>query len=334
MATSPFYAIIHSTTDNQSPTTAAELRRWREAALAQAAKILTQSPEDWGTEVDWLLRELAQIRPSQFKQAPPAQSLTLACSLSQLDEVWQRRLQEHQPLQYLVGHVPWRDLELVVGPGVLIPRPETELMIDAVAQLAEARSTAGLWADIGTGSGAIALGLASRFKQMQIHAVDCSPAALAIAQANVERYAQVHHLMPRLQLHLGQWLEPLAPWRGKFQGIVSNPPYIPTEAIAELQAEVRNHEPHLALDGGEDGLGSIRHLIQAGADFLAPGGVWIVELMAGQAAQVESQLQAHGGYQATGRICDLSGIERFVWAKTHRQAPDPTSDLTSDPRIH
>lgn len=276
--------------------------------------------------VDWLLQQLAQVDKLTLRLAADDAVLPLACSFDWLDQVWQRHHQDGMPLQYLVGHAPWRNFELQVGPGVLIPRPETELLIDLVQNQVSSGSpeqqtawSRGVWADLGTGSGAIALGLAELFPAAQIHAVDCSAEALTIARTNVERYGHIlgNPSEPgeanRLHLHLGDWFTPLEPWRGNFQGILSNPPYIPSSLLPTLQTEVHDHEPWLALDGGEDGLDSLRTLIQVGADFLAPGGFWAVELMAGQAPVVEALVQAHGGYGSTGRASDLAGIERFVW---------------------
>lgn len=296
--------------------TAGGLRQWRQEAIAQA---IEQDLEP--IEVDWLLQQLAQVDKLSLRLAPEGESLPLGCSFEHLDQLWQRRRREGLPLQYLVGHAPWRNFELLVGPGVLIPRPETELLIELVqaqvSQQSPTRQTAlrqGPWADLGTGSGAIALGLAEVLPEAMIHAVDCSPEALAIAQRNVERYSKAHNLEHRLQCHRGEWFAPISALKGQLQGMVSNPPYIPTADLPSLQREVREHEPALALDGGEDGLDCLRYLVNAGAEFLVSGGFWAVELMAGQAPTVEALLQSHGSYSRTGRTTDLAGIERFVWA--------------------
>lgn len=293
---------------------AGQLRRWRQEAREQAIEQRLDP-----IEVDWLLQQLAQVDKLSLRLAPEGESLPLGCSFDHLDQIWQRRQRERLPLQYLVGHAPWRNFELVVGPGVLIPRPETELLIELVQvqvnhQSPERRAALrqGPWADLGTGSGAIALGLAEVFPEAKIHAVDCSPEALAIAQRNIDRYRETHALAHRLQLHQGEWFTPLTAVKGQLQGMLSNPPYIPTADLATLQREVQ-HEPSLALDGGEDGLDCLRHLTDAGAEFLVSGGFWAVELMAGQAPAVEALLQSHGSYGLTGRTTDLAGIERFVW---------------------
>ncbi len=147
------------------------------------------------------------------------------------------------------------------------------------------------WADLGTGSGAIALGLATAFPQAQIHAVDVSPAALAIAHRNAETYG----LGDRIHGHLGRWFEPLAHLAGQLSGMVSNPPYIPNADVPHLQPEVARHEPHLALDGGSDGLDCVQILIDAAPNYLVSGGLWLVELMQGQATTVAQRLHQHPG---------------------------------------
>lgn len=291
-----------------------DLWHWRQQAQiqAKAADIPT-------TEVDWLLQEIAGVDRLTLRLGLSAASttLTLACSLDNLEAQWQRRVQQRIPVQYLAGITPWRQFSLHVTPAVLIPRPETELIIDlaiAAVQASPIASSAelqqGSWADLGTGSGAIAIGLADAFPKAQIHAVDRSEAALEIAAQN----ARASGLVDRIQFHIGSWFEPLQHLQRKLYGLVSNPPYIPTDMIAELQPEVTNHEPHLALDGGLSGLDSIQHLVNQAPDFLQPGGIWLIEMMAGQAAAVTELLEAQGSYQKIQVHPDLAGIDRFVLA--------------------
>ncbi len=168
----------------------------------------------------------------------------------------------------------------------------------------------GNWADLGTGSGIIALGLAKAFSQAKIHAVDRSPEALSIARLNADNY----DLGDRIKFYQGFWWEPLDFLKGQFSGMVSNPPYIPTSTLPELQPEVFKHEPHLALDGGKDGLECIRHLIETSSDYLKPGGIWLVEMMAGQADKVTQMLRDNGSYSKIEIHLDLARIERFALA--------------------
>lgn len=267
-------------------------------------------------ELDWLLQQVAALERLDLRlgtlRSRPHIALTLPPE--QLEHLWQQRLRDRVPVQYLVGRVTWRNLDLQVSPAVLIPRPETELMIDlAIAATAPPPTQVlrqGHWVDLGTGSGAIALGLAQAFPAATIHAVDCSPEALAIAQAN----AATAQLSSQIHFTPGHWLEPLAQLQGHISGLVSNPPYIPSAQIPGLQPEVTRHEPHLALDGGPDGLDCLRQLIASGPVYLRSGGFWLVELMAGQAEAIAALLTAQGDYDQIQIHRDLAGIQRFVSA--------------------
>ena len=193
---------------------------------------------------------------------------------------------------------------------MLIPRPETELIIEIAQQATPPKSSDCHWVDLGTGTGAIALGLASSFPQGKIHAVDSSVAALAIAKEN----AQLTKLQDRITFYHGSWWKPLSHLVGQVTGMVSNPPYIPSKELPTLQPEVFQHEPHLALDGGDDGLDAIRHLIATAPEYLISGGIWLIEMMAGQGETVVAMLSEQGDYRDIQIIRDLSQIERFVLA--------------------
>lgn len=292
---------------------AQELYLWRQQAIASA--IASGIPI---TEVDWLLQEVTELDKLSLRLASYRyqEQISLSKSLSQLSELWSQRLQQRLPLQYLVETVFWRHFQLKVTPAVLIPRPETELIIDLAIQARQELSATSEtmesehWVDLGTGSGAIALGLASSFTSATIHAVDSSEAALAIAKNNAQKY----ELAKQINFYQGNWWSPLKLLLGKVTGMVSNPPYIPTSEIANLQPEVAHHEPHLALDGGKDGLEDIRHLIEVSPDYLMPGGIWLIEMMAGQAKQVVAMLTERGEYNKIKIYPDLAGIERFVLA--------------------
>ncbi|MEH1926577.1 peptide chain release factor N(5)-glutamine methyltransferase [Nostoc sp.] len=282
-----------------------QLWQWRNAAFKAA--IATDVPP---REVDWLLLEVAgldrlTLALESFKNWPQIQ---LQLPLQELDQLWQRRLNERLPVQYIAGVTPWRQFKIAVSSAVLIPRPETESLIDLAE--ASASNTSGHWADLGTGSGAIALGLADVLPKATIHAVDYSLAALAIAQANADNLG----FADRIKFYQGSWWEPLALLKGQFSGMVSNPPYIPTSTLPTLQPEVINHEPHLALDGGVDGLDCIRHLVKISPSYLRSGGVWLIEMMAGQADAVRELLQNQGNYCNIQIHADLAGIERFALA--------------------
>ena len=257
-----------------------------------------------------------ELRLESFKERS---QIPLKKSLSQLTQLWQRRIQERLPVQYIVGATPWRNFSLKVSPDVLIPRPETECLIDlAIAALEEdnlaispnLKLQQGHWIDLGTGSGAIAIGLARALPKATIHAVDYSLAALTIAQENAENLG----FDEQIKFYQGDWWLPLIALKGKVSGMISNPPYIPTNLIPQLQPEVFKHEPSLALDGGKDGLNYIRHLIQTAPEYLCPGGIWLIEMMIGQGDRVAQMLYQQGSYCKIQILPDLAGIDRFALA--------------------
>ena len=287
-----------------------DLARWRQQAKkkAIAAQI---SP----TEVDWLLQEIANLdnlslHLGLFQQ----QQLSLKKSLEELTRLWELRLQEHLPVQYLAGSTPWRNFSLVVSPDVLIPRPETEYIIDLALKASHnslnQQVGLGNWVDLGTGSGAIAIGLADVLTKASVYAVDTSALALAIARGNAANCG----FSNRIKFRQGSWWSPLSELQGKVSGMVSNPPYIPTATLKQLQPEVVKHEPHLALDGGNDGLDYIRHLVNTAPNYLVSGGVWLIEMMAGQAKAVRELLEASKSYTDIEIYPDFAGIERFARA--------------------
>jgi release factor glutamine methyltransferase len=192
--------------------TGVELWYWRQDAQTLAMEAGIPS-----AEVDWLLQEVAgldslTLRLESFKARS---QIELRYPLSVLSQLWHRRLYERLPIQYLVGVTPWRHFSLNVSPAVLIPRPETEYLIDLAVEAVKNSPTpqleSGHWADLGTGSGAIALGLADLFKTATIHAVDYSTEALAIAQLNAQQLG----LQERIQFHQGSWWEPLDALKGQ-----------------------------------------------------------------------------------------------------------------------
>ncbi len=282
-------------------------RQAREAAIASDIAPV---------EVDWLLELVAGVDKLSLSMASfrERDQIRLSLPLSMLTQQWRRRLQESLPVQYIAGVAPWRHFQLKVSPDVFIPRPETELLIDLVAKVVEEPSeveiSSGNWVDLGTGSGAISLGLAELLTNASIYATDCSDAALTIAKENAVNLG----LSSRITFSQGSWWSPLANLKGKFSGMVSNPPYIPTTLFSQLQPEVARHEPHLALSGGADGLEHIRYLIQTAPDYLIPGGVWLIEIMVGQGEQVAAMLEEQGSYTKINIFPDLAGIDRFALA--------------------
>lgn len=210
------------------------------------------------------------------------------------------RRAKREPLQYILGSQEFCGLEFVVAPGVLIPRHDTEVLVEEALR----RAAAGCRIlDIGLGSGCIAVALAARLPEALVCGVENSPAALAVARENADRHGV------RLEIFAGSLFEPLAGER--FDLIVSNPPYIPTGDIAGLAPEVRDFEPHTALDGGVDGLDFYRLFIPASVDHLATGGWLLVEVGINQAAAVR-ELFAQNGFSAIFAAQDPGGIDRVV----------------------
>lgn len=284
-----------------------ELSQWRQQAIADLAQAQLSAKE-----VDIFLQAVTDLdtlslRLQSFRER---EKIPLSYSWSEITKRWQKRLQTRVPLQYLLESVVWRNFTLKVSPGVLIPRPETELLIDIVGETVRGEE-GGIWVDLGTGSGAIAIGLASILTKAEIYATDYSPTALAIAKENIINTG----FADRIILKQGSWWTPLEKWKGQISGMVSNPPYIPSAEILDLQIEVREHEPRLALDGGEDGLQSIQHLVATAPDYLRSGGLWLVEMRAGQGEKVAQMLENQGNYRQIQIINDLAGFDRFVLAE-------------------
>jgi release factor glutamine methyltransferase len=209
-----------------------------------------------------------------------------------------------EPLAYIIGRKEFWSLDLAVGPGVLVPRPETETLIEAaLAALPDRRAPLAI-ADLGTGSGALLIAALWEYRAASGTGFERSPAALSYAQRNL----QAHGLEDRAQIVAGDWNGASGP----FDLIFSNPPYIPAADIAGLEPEVRDHEPRAALDGGEDGLCAYRDLAGLLPSLLRPGGLAILELGMGQAGQVESLF----GNLITLRVApDLAGISRALVLK-------------------
>ena len=289
-----------------------ELYQWRNRSIELA--IAADVP---AKEVDLLLQKMTTLDSLSLRLGTfqSNRSISLGNSIPQLTKLWQQRIKERLPLQYLLERSFWREWEFKVSQQVLIPRPETELVIDIVRDVAQQfdipQQQENHWVDLGTGSGAIAIGLAACFPSATVHGVDISDEALKIARENTK----LAQLTEKIIFYHGNWWQPLKQLQGKVTGMVSNPPYIPTAEIPHLQPEVFLHEPHLALDGGEDGLDAIRSLIAESPAYLMSGGVWLIEIMAGQAQAVTELLKDQSAYEQVQIILDLAGIERFILAR-------------------
>lgn len=215
------------------------------------------------------------------------------------DALLARRAQ-HEPLAYIVGHREFWGLDFAVSPATLIPRPDSETLVEAALAACPAPKRV---LDLGTGTGCLLLAVLHERPTSFGIGTDISPAAAALAAAN----ARTLGLADRAAILCADWAEAL---RGRFDLILSNPPYIETAAIDRLMPEVAAHEPRRALDGGADGCVAYRRIIADLPRLLAPGGVAVLELGAGQADQVAAAA-ATDGFSVTFRT-DLAGIQRAI----------------------
>jgi release factor glutamine methyltransferase len=213
------------------------------------------------------------------------------------------------PLQYAAGRAAFRHLSLDVDERVLIPRPETEQLVEIVLEITR-RERGGVAVDVGTGSGAIALSLVREGRFAQVIGTDVSLDALAVAGSNAQRYAL--GACTRFELRHGSLLGPV-PERG-LRAVVSNPPSIAFEEAMALPSAVRDWEPAVALYAGQDGMATTARLMREAAPVLAPGGVLAVEVDVRRAATVAELAASHGSYDDVRVLLDLTGRERFVVA--------------------
>ena len=218
-----------------------------------------------------------------------------------------KRRAAREPVAYLVGYREFFGIDFEVNADTLIPRPDTETLVLELLDLARELPAATSILDIGTGSGCIAVSIATGLRSAQLTATDISPAALAVAVAN----ATTHEVADRITFLEGNLLEPLDS-HARFDFIVSNPPYVTTDEIDQLALDIRDHEPHTALDGGRDGLDLIRQLITSVPGHLAPGGTLLCEISPEQADAVKALLGEQPAFGTPRLVEDLAGGARVV----------------------
>lgn len=274
--------------------------RLREAL--QRASLLMRELEDHKYLAELILRHTLDLDRTQFllnlnEEITPEQ-------WEKTEQLIQKRL-SGIPLQYLFGEQEFYGLPFHVDPTVLIPRPETEILVEEVLRRRDPKSPL-IAADIGTGSGAIAVALAVN-SDWRFLAVDIAAESLETAKRN----STLNRVEAKIDFLQGDMLQPLE-GKGKVDILVSNPPYIPTEDIADLNIQVRNHEPMRALDGGKDGLDFYRKICSGLPHVLQPNGLVAFEVGRGQAQDVGALLLASGTVQKIDIIKDLAGIERIV----------------------
>jgi len=276
-------------------------------ALRQlAARLKTAGMDEAQTKAEWLLAHvLGGGRLDVYTH--PERSLTpdQAARLRQLG----RRLAAGEPLQYVLHTAEFFGRSFQTDGRALIPRPETELLftaaLDAPCLTGERRRSAPRVADVGTGTGCLAISLALERPEARIWAVDVSADALALARENAQR----HGVTARIEFVQGGLLDPIAP--ASLDLVVSNPPYVPTAEWRELPRDIRDHEPRAALDGGADGLAVLAPLIVQAADKLAPGGWLVLEIGEDQGRRVRD-LMKRAGFVSMKVRQDLAGWDRVV----------------------
>ena len=237
----------------------------------------------------------------------PESKLYLKKNLKFLESVWEDHLLSSSPIQYLCGIAFWRDLKLKVTDKVLIPRSETELIVDIVFKIFGNKSQKLLFAELGTGSGAISIALSLAYPLWEGIATDIDKDVLEIATKNYIDSSEKSNL----KFYQGHWWTPLESFRGKLDLAIANPPYIPKNTYEKLPKEVKNFEPKIALLGGEDGLKHIREIIQKAPLYLKKKGWLILENHFDQGEKVK-QLLLKNKFTSIEIVNDLSGIGRFT----------------------
>ena len=234
-------------------------------------------------------------------------NLKLKENLDLLEFFWDKHLRTCTPIQYLCGFSFWRDLKLEVSDKVLIPRPETELIVEIVLEKFKDIEEKITFADLGTGTGAISIALALAKPLWNGLATDIDKSAIKIASRNFVNYSNKYNL----KFFYGSWWDPLIDFRGEIDLAIANPPYIPKDTYKKLPIEVRKYEPKIALLGGEDGLDHIKEIVKHAPLFLKENGLLLLENHFDQGNKVK-KLFLENGFTSVKVLKDLSGIGRFT----------------------
>ncbi|MBU0510801.1 MAG: peptide chain release factor N(5)-glutamine methyltransferase [Chloroflexi bacterium] len=237
------------------------------------------------------------------------------------------RLESGEPLPYVLGHWEFYGLDFSIDPAVLIPRPETEVLVETALEWLKAHPRNRHIADVGTGSGCIAVTLAVHVPNLHVTATDISPAALQIARANAHK----HHVAERIEFIHADLLDLRLP-PSAFSLIAANLPYIPTETLHDL--EIFGREPTLALDGGPDGLNLISRLMHSGPRYLDPGGLLLVEIEASQGSAALTLARKAFLAAKISLHPDLAGLDRLIRVETPTTDRRPPTRRLADPPTH
>lgn len=276
-----------------------EVRQWLEKALEG-------SVFSWQAEAKQLVCHFLNIEPLDLLLS---KDLLVSSKEKELLENALKERLKGVPLQHILGKQWFMGLELSVNKHVLIPRPETEILVERVIEsLKSLGASSYKILDMGTGSGAIAIALAISSDDIEVTAVDISEEALHVAKGNAKKYGLDRRI---------KWIKsdffsdvPMA----TYDFIVSNPPYIPLADESELLVEVKGHEPHEALFAGEDGLDAYRVIVPKAYEYLKHGGQLFFEAGHDQAQRISDMMRACN-FEEIGTFCDLNGIERFIYGK-------------------
>jgi release factor glutamine methyltransferase len=273
-----------------------------EALAAGAAALAAAGLDRARVDAEWLLADVLGVSRGRLL-AEGARPLAAEAAARYADGL--RRRARREPLQHVVGTQAFRDLTLRVGPAAMVPRPETETLVAwALALLPP--GGAPVVVDVGTGTGCIACAIAAERATAVVVALERSPAAAALARANVAALG----LAARVTVVESDLFAAVGALRADL--IVANPPYLPTAEIDRLDPEVSRFDPRPALDGGADGLDVIRRLVEGAPSRLAPGGALVLETAGGDQAGAVADLLRAAGLVEVGTRADLAGIARFV----------------------
>jgi len=296
--------------DNQSEGLTARESRTLRGALIEAAELLRGAGiESAHLDAEVLLCHVLRIEQAEFYLG--VDSAIRIEDERRVRELLLRRV-KREPLAYITGRKEFWSLDFAVTPDVLIPRPDTELLVELTLERAQwypCQSSLRIL-DVGTGSGAIAISLAKELPEAQIWAVDVSAAALKIARVNSAR----HGVASRIRFLQGDLFEPVSEPEKSFDVIVSNPPYIRSGELSELAPEIRDWEPTIALDGGPDGLATYRRIVDKASRYLVPGGHVLLEI-GDETDKAVAELAARAGDYGTASVHqDYAGKDRVIAA--------------------
>ncbi|WHZ22981.1 MAG: Peptide chain release factor N(5)-glutamine methyltransferase [Nitrospira sp.] len=287
------------------------------ALLAGAEEALKGAGiEQSALEAAWLLEQVLALSPLMLRVKPDRR--VTGAEWAAVQALVARRV-GREPLQYLLGTQEFCGREFRVTPSVLIPRPESALLVEETIRRCQENRTATV-VDVGTGSGCLAVSVAAALPDARILAIDVSSEALVVARANMAQ----HGVENRIECFCGDLLAPLGEYMSENQAdvVLSNPPYIAEIDWMTLQPEVRCFEPRMALAGGHDGMDLHRRLIQQAPAYLKPGGVLLMEVGLGQASSVCRLAEEGGWFRTDDVLRDDSEIDRVVCLERKGDGPN------------